>query len=78
MKIKVYHSALSNHIFAGKPSKDQYTVLWKEDVTIDALVAVAEHIKQFGKDVIITGGGEIITLSVKYDVEVSDEHNQGA
>ena len=67
MKINVYHSSLSNNIYAGKPSKDRRKVLWKEDVTINALVAVAEHIRQFGEDVVLSRAGEIITLSVKYE-----------
>jgi len=71
--IVVYHSSLSNNIYAGKPSKNKPIVLWKKDVTLEALIAVAKHVEQFGEAVIIMGGGEKITISVNIEREVSDE-----
>lgn len=57
-KIRVATSPLSNNIYAGTLLKDQCT--WssnKQDVTIDALVAVAQHVIAFGNPVIITADG---------------------
>jgi hypothetical protein len=55
-KLHIATSPLTNTIFAGTVLKDGQT--WganKQDVTLDALVAVAEHvIKRFGKSVVIT------------------------
>lgn len=54
-KIHVGTSPLSNKIFAGHLLKDGMT--WaknKQDVTIDALVAVAEHTLNFGEPVVIS------------------------
>ena len=48
-------SPLTNAIFCGYVLKDGRT--WaanKQDVTIEALVAVAEHTVKFGKPVVIT------------------------
>lgn len=58
-KLHIGTSPLSNTIFAGTVLKDNRT--WsanKQDVTMDALVAVAQHVVQFGKPVIITGNGK--------------------
>lgn len=55
-KIHVGCSPLTGTIFAGIVLKDGRT--WgtgKQDVTIDALVAVAEHATKFGRPVEITG-----------------------
>ena len=55
-KIHVGCSPLTGTIFAGTVLKDGRT--WgtgKQDVTIDALVAVAEHATKFGRPVEITG-----------------------
>lgn len=57
-KLHVATSPLSNTIFAGTILKDGRT--WsasKQDVTTDALVAVAEHVLAFGKPVVITKDG---------------------
>lgn len=57
-KLHVATSPLSNTIFAGTILKDGRT--WsstKQDVTTDALVAVAEHVLNFGKPVVISKGG---------------------
>jgi hypothetical protein len=54
-KIHVGTSPLTNTIFAGGVLKDGMT--WatnKQDVTIDALVAVAQHVDNFGKPVEIS------------------------
>ena len=55
-KLHVGCSPLTGTIFAGTVLKDGRT--WgtgKQDVTIDALVAVAEHATKFGRPVEITG-----------------------
>jgi hypothetical protein len=52
---RVIQSPLSNKIFVGQVNTK--TNMWKpnkSDATIDALVAVAKHVEQFGKPVIIT------------------------
>jgi len=52
-------SPLTNTIFCGHVLKDGRT--WaanKQDVTIEALVAVAQHVDSFGQPVIITSNGE--------------------
>lgn len=54
-KLHIGTSPLSNQIFVGGVLKDGYT--WaanKQDVTIDALVAVAQHTIQFGQPVVIS------------------------
>lgn len=54
-KLHIAASPLTGTIFAGTLLKDGRT--WasnKQDVTIDALVAVAEHVLKFGKPVIIS------------------------
>jgi len=54
-KLHVAASPLTGTIFAGTVLKDGMT--WgsgKQDVTIEALVAVAEHAIRFGKPVIIS------------------------
>jgi hypothetical protein len=67
-QIRVGCSPLTGTIFAGTLLKDGRT--WasgKHDVTLDALVAVAQHIKNFGKDVQITdaAGNVEFVLSLK-------------
>jgi hypothetical protein len=52
---RIIQSSLSNKIFVGQVNTK--TNMWKpnkSDATIDALVAVAKHVEQFGKPVIIT------------------------
>lgn len=54
-KLHVAASPLTGTIFAGTVLKDGHT--WganKQDVTIDALVAVAQHAIKFGGPVIIS------------------------
>lgn len=54
-KLHIGTSQLTGTIFAGTLLKDQRT--WasnKQDVTLDALVAVAEHGIKFGKPIQIT------------------------
>jgi hypothetical protein len=57
-KLHVGCSPLTGTIFAGKILKDGRT--WasgKEDVTIEALTAVAQHVVNFGKPVEISRAG---------------------
>lgn len=54
-KLHVAVSPITNTIFAGTVLKDGRT--WgagKQDVTVEALVAVAQHTINFGKPVIIS------------------------
>ena len=54
-KIRVGHSRLGNKIFAGTLINGG--TMWssnKTDVTIDALVAVCNHVAQFGDAVVIS------------------------
>lgn len=54
-KVRVGHSRLGNKIFAGTLINGG--TMWssnKTDVTIDALVAVCNHVAQFGDDVVIS------------------------
>jgi hypothetical protein len=67
-KIHVGTSPLTNTIFAGGVLKDGMT--WaanKQDVTIDALVAVAQHVENFGKPVGIRNGD---TGKIEYRITV--------
>ncbi len=61
-KLRLAVSPLTNTIFVGRISKDG---LWKEgkqDVTMDCLIAVAEHVKAFGESVQVTDAdtGELL------------------
>jgi hypothetical protein len=67
-KLHVGTSPLTNTIFAGGVLKDGMT--WaanKQDVTIDALVAVAQHVENFGKPVEIRNGN---TGQIEYRITV--------
>jgi hypothetical protein len=67
-KLHVGTSPLTNTIFAGHVLKDGMT--WaanKQDVTIDALVAVANHVHQFGKPVEISNA---TTGDIEYRITV--------
>ena len=60
-KIRVAVSPLTNTIYAGNILKDGQT--WaanKQDVTVDALVAVAEHVVEYGKPVEISLHGKLL------------------
>lgn len=61
-KIRVAVSPLTNTIFAGKILKAGTWAVGKQDVTMDCLNAVAEHVKAFGKPVEVTNAdtGELI------------------
>jgi hypothetical protein len=53
--IRVGHSTLGNKIYAGTLIKGD--TMWssnKTDVTIEAIVAVCNHVAQFGDDVVIS------------------------
>ena len=67
-KLHIGTSPLTNTIFAGGVLKDGMT--WaanKQDVTIDALVAVAQHVEQFGKPVEIRNAN---TGKIEYRITV--------
>ena len=52
--IRIMQSPLTNTIFAGQVNAK--THMWKpnkSDVTMDALVAVAKHVSNFGEPVVI-------------------------
>ncbi len=53
-ELRVAVSPLTNTIFAGNTLKAGTWAIGKQDVTIDCLVAVAEHVKAFGKPVNVT------------------------
>ncbi len=53
-KLRVAVSPLTNTIFAGKTIKPGVWATGKQDVTMDCLISVAEHVKAFGKPVEIT------------------------
>ncbi len=52
--IRITASPLTNTIFAGKILKNGLWATGKQDVTMDRLISVAEHVKAFGKPVEIT------------------------
>ena len=66
-KIHVAASPITGTIFAGHFLKDRCWASGKQDVTIEALEAVAEHALKFGKDVIISkeDGTPIYKISVE-------------
>jgi hypothetical protein len=70
-KIVIRTSPLTNTIYVGKIKKDIKSglMVWKEkqDVTIEALVAVAEHTIKFGKDVEITDGEGKLLFRIKVE-----------
>ncbi len=69
-KIRVATSPLTNTIFAGEIKKPGVWKSGKQDVTMDCLNAVAEHIKNFGKPVEVTDadtGKLIYKLIVEYE-----------
>ena len=66
-KLHVATSPLTNTIFAGTVLKCGN--VWsanKQDVTIDAIVAVAEHVLEFKAPVIVTADGK-----PEYKIEVT-------
>ncbi len=70
-------STLTNTIFCGKVLKDGKT--WakgKEDLTLEALIAVAEHALRFkqktGENILITDS----TGNIEFEIEVSDYRKQ--
>ena len=58
-KIKIAMSPLTGTIFAGTILKDGMWAAGKQDVTVDALVAVAQYCERFGQPVEITCDGKI-------------------
>lgn len=64
--LHVANSPLTNTIYCGSISKDGR--LWlsnKQDVTEECLMAVANHVEEFGKPVTLTGKKDVITITVK-------------
>lgn len=60
--MKKYHiatSVLTNKIYGGKILKKGAWAADKEDLTIEALVAVAEHVLKLGVPVEITSNGKL-------------------
>ena len=67
--IRIMQSPLTNTIFAGQVNAK--THMWKpnkSDVTIDALVAVAKHVSNFGEPVVIT----LEDGTPEYEISVKD------
>lgn len=58
-QLRVGTSPLTNTIFAGHLLKcGQVWAANKQDVTMDALVAVAMHVEKFGEPVVIHANGK--------------------
>ncbi len=55
-KLHIATSPLTGTIFCGTPLKNGMWGKVKEDLTIEALVAVAQHGLHFGNDIIISDG----------------------
>ena len=53
-KIHIANSSLTNTIYTGRILKHGVWAEGKQDVTIEALIAVAEHARNFGKPIEIT------------------------
>lgn len=58
-KLHIGTSPLTGNIYVGTTLKDGTWAANKQDVTIDALVAVAQHALKFGKPIEITCDGMI-------------------
>ena len=59
-KLQIHTSPLTNTIFCGKVLKSGIWAANKQDMTIDALVAVCKHVETFGKPVEISNeSGEL-------------------
>ena len=65
-KIHIAASPLTGTIFAGKVLKSGVWASGKQDVTIEALIAVSEHAIKFGKPVVISNedGKPLFEISV--------------
>lgn len=80
-RLRIATSPLTGTIFCGRILKDGMT--WaanKQDVTVDALVAVAMHAEWFGKPVIITANGkpeyEITVKNLREPVQQQSKENK--
>lgn len=67
-KLHIATSPLTGTIFCGTVLKDGQT--WssdKQDLTIEALIAVCEHVKKFGEPVVISkqDGTKLFEIEVK-------------
>ena len=58
-KLHIGTSPITGTIYAGTILKNGTWAANKQDVTIDALVAVAQHALKFGNPVEITCGGKL-------------------
>lgn len=67
--LKIATSPVSNTIFVGRVLKGGIWAAGKQDVTVDALYAVAEHIMAFGAPVELTCGKIKITLTATKEVK---------
>jgi len=80
-KLHVGCSPLTGTIFAGKILKDGRTwATGKEDVTIEALVAVSQHVVHFGRPVEISkadGTGIEYKITVEKVSEMKDKISEG-
>ncbi len=67
-KLRVATSPLTNTIFAGKTLKPGVWAKGKQDVTMDCLLSVAEHVKAFGEPVEILdeAGNLFCKITVEY------------
>jgi len=67
-EIKIAISPLTNNIYAGTVLKGGRWGAGKQDVTVDALVAVAQHTIGFGAPVIVSqaDGTPLYEITVKH------------
>jgi len=68
-KIAIGNTPITNRIVIGTLIRGG--TMWganKKDVTIEALIAVAEHIKKFGQDVVMSdeNGNRVFTLKAEF------------
>ncbi len=67
--LRIATSPLTNTIFVGEIKKPGEWKAGKQDVTMDCLNAVAEHVKMFGKPIEVTDadtGKLIYRITVDY------------
>jgi hypothetical protein len=65
-KLHIAVSPLSNRIYAGHVQKPGEWAAGKQDLTTEALLAVAEHALNFGEPVILSENGkEVYRITVK-------------
>lgn len=70
--MRVARSPLTNTIYCGRIKGDQWDGQ-TTDVTIDALVAVAEHVLSTGLPLVITGNGDpLYEITVRRLEKIND------